>query len=166
MLLALALLVLSSCDGSAAGQPVTATEAERIKTELRGRSFRQFEPSIDSSPRKAVVLGFVDRVSLWAQYAEGDHAVHEWEIAANDYRIEQLGDTSEITIYFEDPRSVQTLPVSCDDCIQTEGVSISIRNVFDSDNLAFRLNDPTESLPSPFPVFQSWTRFTEDEVMH
>ena len=166
MLFPLALLVLSSCDGSAAGQPVTATEAERIKTELEGRSFRQFEPSIDSSPRKAVVLGFVDRVSLWAQYAEGDHAVHEWEIAANDCRIEQLGDTSEITIYFEDPRSVQTLPVSCDDCIQTEGVSISIRNVFDSDNLAFRLNDPTESLPSPFPVFQSWTRFTEDEVMH
>ena len=103
MLFPLALLVLSSCDGSAAGQPVTAIEAERIKTELESRSFRQFEPSIDASPRKAVVLDFADRITLWAQYAEGDHAVREWEITANDYRIEQLGDTSEITIYFRRP---------------------------------------------------------------
>lgn len=166
MLFPLALLVLSSCDGSAAGQPVTAIEAERIKTELRGRSFRQFEPSIDASPRKAVVLDFADRITLWAQYAEGDHAVREWEITANDYRIEKHGDTSRITIYFDAPRSVQTILVRCDDCIQLAGVSISIRNVFGSDNIAFRLSDPSETLPPPFPVFQSWTRFNEDEVMH
>ena len=146
--------------------PSPPSKPNESRPSYESRSFRQFEPSIDASPRKAVVLDFADRITLWAQYAEGDHAVREWEITANDYRIEQLGDTSEITIYFEDPRSVQTLPVSCDDCIQTEGVSISIRNVFDSDNLAFRLNDPTESLPSPFPVFQSWIRFTEDEVMN
>ena len=27
----------------------------------------------------------------------------------------------------------------------------------------FKLNDPDKRLPSPFPVFKSWTKFREDE---
>ena len=166
ILFTLSLTALASCDLTTPGQPVTSIEAERIKAELDGRSFRQFEPPKEASPRKSVLLDFYDGLTLWAQYAEGDRAVYEWEIAAADYRIEKRGDTSQITIYFEDPRFYQGFAVRCDDCIDASVVTISIRNVFDSDNLAFRLNDPTESLPSPFPVFQSWIRFTEDEVMN
>ena len=39
------------------------------------------------------------------------------------------------------------------------GVSVSVRNVFDPDRIAFRLNDPDGVLPLPFPVFARWTEF-------
>ena len=39
-------------------QPVSGEEEARIKDELHDRSFRQFEPSRDGSPRKGVILDF------------------------------------------------------------------------------------------------------------
>ena len=72
-------------------------------------------------------------------------------------------DGSEIKIYFIEPSSARILPNRCENCIETAGISISIRNVFDSEKITFKLNDPDNSLPSPFPVFQSWTKFREDE---
>ena len=91
--------------------------------------------------------------------------MNEWEMVSDDYRIERHGDSSEITIYLDQPRSMQTLPTKCDDCVPTAGVSISIRDVFDSAKISFKLNDPNGVLPPPFPVFRSWTRFIEDEIM-
>ena len=161
----LSLFALLSCGSETPAQPVTGEKEERIKAELKDRSFRQFEPSRDESPRKGVILDFVGPISVWAQYAEGDRAVNEWEIASDSYRIEQRGGSSEITIYLDQPRSMQTLPDRCDDCIPTAGLSISVRDVFDRDRISFKLNDPNGSLPSPFPVFGSWTRFSEDEYM-
>ena len=166
IILTLTLFVASSCGGTAPPQPVGGAEEGRIKSELEGRSFRQFEPSMDASPRRSVVLSFFGRVSLWAQYSEDSRAVDEWEIVADDYRIEKHGDSSEITIHLEGPRATQELPTKCDDCIQTSGVSISIRDVFDRGKISFKLNDPDGVLPSPFPVFGSWTRFSEDEIVH
>ena len=163
--LALTLSVASSCGPANPARPVSGEEEAQIKAELRDRSFRQFEPSRDASLRKAVILDFFGQISVWAQYAEGDQAVSEWEIASDDYRIERRGGTSQITIYLDQPRSMQTLPTRCDDCISTEDVSISIRDVFDSAKISFKLNDPNGVLPSPFPVFGSWTRFAEDEFM-
>ena len=84
---------------------------------------------------------------------------------SNDYRIEKHGGGSEMTIYLDQPRSIQTFPTRCDDCIPTAGVSISIRDVFDSAKISFKLNNPNGILPSPFPVLGSWTRFTEDEFV-
>lgn len=161
----LSLFALLSCGAETPAQPVTGEEEERIKAELEDRSFRQFEPSRDASPRKGVILDFSGTISVWAQYAEGDRAVNEWEIASDDYRIERRGGGSEITIYLDQPRSMQTLPDRCDDCIPTAGLSISVRDVFDRDRISFKLNDPNGSLPPPFPVFGSWTRFSEDEYM-
>ena len=146
--------------------PVDEAEEERIKAELDDRSFRQFEPSVDGNPRKGVVLSFFDKVSLWAQYAEGDQAVNEWEVFADDYRVERAGDSSEFTIYFREPTSVQEFPVKCTNCIPTSGFSISIRNVFDKEKIEFRLNDPENGFPRPVPVFESWTEFREDEIMY
>lgn len=169
ILLVLALLLAASCSRAAPLRPVGEDEEIRIKAELKDRSFRQFVPSRDASPRKGVMLEFSGRVSIWAQYAEGNQAVNEWEIVSGDYRIESRGDrdedTSEITVQFDQPKSTRGLPSRCEDCILTSGVSISIRNVFDPGRISFRINDPNGVLPSPFPVFESWTRFSEDEYM-
>ena len=142
---------------------LTAVAQAEIKATLNDRSFRQFSPHVDASPRKGVILGFFNGISLWAQYAEGNYAINEWEVHANDYRVEQATDDSEIKIHFIQPSSRRILPDRCENCIETAGISISIRDVFDSERIAFKLNDPDDSLPSPFPVFQSWTKFREDE---
>ena len=157
------LLLAFSCGKEDPVQPVSGTEEERIKTELQDRSFRQFEPSIDAGRRKAVILDFFDGITLWAQYAEKNRAVSEWEVSAGDYRIEQEG-TSVITIHLEEPVSRRQFPEECEDCIPTTRFSISIRNVYDPERISFKLNDPGNDLPSPFPVFKSWTRFQEDEI--
>lgn len=159
------LFIWSAC-GEGPFHPVSEGEEKKIKMALEDRSFRQFDPDdIDASPRKAVILDFFNGIELWAQYAEGDHAIDEWEIFTEDYRIEKAENGSEIKIYFVEPSSMRTLPDPCEDCIDTSGISISIRDVFDSEKISFKLNDPDERLPSPFPVFRSWTRFREDEYV-
>ena len=161
--LVFASLIWSSC-GEGPFYPVSETEAEEIKMALKDRSFRQFDPDdIDASPRKGVILDFFDGVELWAQYSEGEHAISEWKVFAEDYRVEKAENGSEIKIYFNEPRSMRILPDPCEDCIETSGISISIRAVFDSEKISFKLNDPNKRLPSPFPVFKSWTKFREDE---
>ncbi len=165
VLLAVSLLGSVFCSADGPPEPVGEAEAARIKAELADRSFRQFEPHVDGDPRKGVLLDFFGGVTLWAQFAERNHAVSEWEITAGDYRIERTRDDgSKITIHFIDPRTSQQFPEACEGCIETAGVSISIRNVFDAGRIAFRLNDPEGRLPSPFPVFTSWTAFREDEI--
>lgn len=142
-------------------QPVSSEEEERVKVELRDRSFRQFEPDRDANKRKGVIIDFFDGIELWAQYAEGESALSEWSITAKDYRIEKAG--SEHRIYFEAPRSEQILPTECHNCIETSGISISVRDLFDSEKIRFKLNIDKDSFPRPFPVFESWTEFEEDE---
>ena len=169
MMLASALVLASCGDDPVQPIPIGAEEAQvlAVRADLQDRSFRQFDPSVDASPRKGVVLDFFEGVSLWAQYAEDDRAVSEWQISAADYRLEKAGDAkfqeAEFVIRFEDPESSQLFPEECTDCIPTEGFSISVRNVFDSDRISFKLNDEEGGLPPPFPVFGSWTRFREDE---
>ena len=153
-------LILSACADNPL-QPVSSEEGQRIKAELNDRSFRQFDPSKDADKRKGVILDFFNGVSLWAQYAEGPYALDEWEISAEDYRVEKAG--SEYRIYFQTPRSRQILPTQCDNCIETTGISISIQNLFDSEKIRFRLNINNDNFPRPFPIFESWTKFNEDE---
>ena len=171
VVLTAALLLAASCgddDPVQPVQPVSVEEEGQIKAGLQDRSFRQFDPSLDASPRKGVVLDFFGGVSLWAQYAEDEHAVNEWQISAADYRLEKAGEAkfqeAEFVIRFENPESNQLFPEECTGCIPTDGFSISVRNVFDSDRIAFKLNDDGSHLPPPFPVFGSWTRFREDEI--
>ena len=158
-LFAFTCLTLFSCMNPL--QPVSSEEEQLVKAELENRSFRQFDPSRDANKRKAVVLDFFDGISLWAQYSEGSTALSEWEILADDYRVEKSG--SEYRIYFDAPRSVQILPTQCNNCIETSGISISIRNLFDSEKIRFKLNIDNDNFPRPFPIFESWTKFKEDE---
>lgn len=152
-------LILFSCANPLL--PVGSDEEELVKAGLEDRSFRQFDPSKDANKRNGVILDFFSGVSLWAQYAEGNTALSEWEILSDDYRIEKSD--SEYRIYFEAPRSTQILPTQCDNCIETSGISISIRNLFDSEKIQFKLNIDNDNFPRPFPIFESWTVFKEDE---
>ena len=158
-ILAFICLIIFSCANPLL--PVDNDEEQLVKSELKGRSFRQFDPFRDANKRKAVILDFFSGVGLWAQYAEGNTALSEWEILADDYSVEKSG--SEYRIYFDTPRSVQILPTQCDNCIGTSGVSISIRNLFDSEKIRFKLNIDNDDFPRPFPIFESWTKFNEDE---
>lgn len=147
-----------------AADPRPASDlAERVVATLANRSFREFDPSRDADKRKGVILNFFDGIELWAQYSEGRYALAEWQINADSYSVEGREDGSEITLYFNDPRGVQILPEGCETCVDTHGVSVSVMNVFDSERIALKVNDPYGVLRSPFPVFNSWTRFSEDE---
>ena len=163
LLLALALTIaLAGCANvGVEGPPL---DHEEVVAALKGRSFRQFVPFIDASPRKAVILDFHEGIQLWAQYSKDSRAVNEWEIVADDYRVEGERGGSEVDIYFNGPGSSQQFPTKCEDCIPTSGLSISIRNIFDGEKISFKLNDPENNLPAPFPVFESWTKFREDEI--
>lgn len=158
-ILAVICLIFSSCTTPL--QTVSNEEEQKIKAELDDRSFRQFDPSKDANKRKAVILDFFNGISLWAQYAEGQTALSEWEISADDYRVEKAG--SEYRIYFEAPRSAQILPTQCENCIETMGISISVQHPFDSEKIRFKLNIDNNDFPRPFPIFESWTKFNEDE---
>ena len=155
-------LMISSCANPLA--PVSREEEKRIKAELENRSFRQFDPSVDANKRKGVILDFFNGIELWAQYAEGQTALSEWSITAQNYRIEK--GSSEYRIYFEKPRSEQILPTQCHNCIETSGISISVRDLFDSEKIRFKLNISNDNFPRPFPIFESWTEFKEDEYFN
>ena len=157
-----ALSIMLSC-GSSAREPVSGPEEERIKSELSGRSFREFEPSRDASPRKGVILDFFNGIRLWAQYAEDGYAKYEWAIYSTDYRIESRGGGSEFEVLFVNPKSMHAIPTECENCIETSGLSISIRDISDSERISFKVNDPEGGLPLPFPVFGGWSKFEEDE---
>ena len=163
IVLALAFLLAISCNGYGASEPVEESQKQEIKAALDDRSFRQFDPSKDGDPRRSVILDFSSGLKVWAQYSEGNFALKEWEIASDDYRIESRGGPSEVTLYFIDPRSSQGIPTECENCIENTGVSLSIRNALEDDNISFKLNDPEGVLPLPFPVFTNWTTFEEDE---
>ena len=159
----LLLIACAACAELATSEPLTASEVDAVKAELADRSFRQFEPDVDGDPRKGVILDFFGPLSLWAQYAEGGRALNEWEIVADDYRVERAVYGQMVTLYPVAPRTLQQFPTECGGCIDVTSVSVSVRNVFDSDRIAFRLNDPDGVLPLPFPVFAQWTEFREDE---
>lgn len=160
------LFMASSCTQATPLLPASEGDRLEIMTTLEDRSFRKFDPSVDADRRKGVILDFSEPVSIWAQHAIGEYAVDEWEIVAHDYRIRRSSDFSEVVIHLEDAASRRLLPEECTDCIPTAGVSISIKDIFRRESTRFRINDPHNALPSPFPLFETWTEFPEDEYLH
>ena len=129
--------------------------AEQVAGTLRERSFRQFVPSRDASPRRAVIVSFFSGVSVWAQYAEDGHALHEWEVVADEFQVIAGSSDSEFAIRLVEPFTKQILPAKCNDCIDASGLSVSVRNVFDPDLIAFRLNGPEGGLPPAVPCVRA-----------
>ena len=109
LLLALALTIaLAGCANvGVEGPPL---DHEEVVAALKGRSFRQFVPSIDASPRKAVILDFHEGIQLWAQYSKDSRAVNEWEIVADDYRVEGERGGSEVDYLLQRPGVVAAIP--------------------------------------------------------
>ena len=94
-MLAFICLILFSCANPLL--PVDSDEEQLVKAELEDRSFRQFDPSKDAKKRKGVIVDFFDGARLWAQYAEGNTALSEWDdysVEKSEYRISrQFGPT-------------------------------------------------------------------------
>lgn len=134
--------MLAACTVAQEPGPIVA---EEIVSELEGRSFRQFDPSVDGSPRRAVVLDFSNGMRLWAQYAEEGTAVHEWEIYSEDVSVETSGGV--VTLAMVAPGSRQEFPSKCENCIPTDGVSVSVRDVLRREEMTFKLHDPHGVLP-------------------
>lgn len=162
----LILLLFNSCKN-----PLTLVLGDEridVLSQLQDRSFRQFVPSKDAHKRKAVIIDFSNhkdsKMQLWGQYAEGGVAFNEWEISDDEVFVYKNDTYYELS--FITPVTHQILPEKCDDCIITDGVSISIRNLYDDERIEFRINDENNVLPPPFPVFSSWTRFNEDERVY
>ena len=99
------------CDMSTVSPEETALDQRSVKSGLAGRSFRQFHPSKDADFRKGVVLDFTGPVVQWAQYAEEGHAVSEWEIRPDGYRVSGGSDGSEVVIHLEPPISRRGFPL-------------------------------------------------------
>lgn len=84
------LLAFAACSGSGdALTPLDEGQAERIIIEVRGRSFRQIDPSKDGNPRKGVIIDFFgeNRIGLGAQFADVGRAIQEWEIVSEDFEL-------------------------------------------------------------------------------
>lgn len=92
--------------------------------------------------------------------------MHEWRITADDYTVEISRNRSEATLYPIKPRTRQQFPTQCSNCIDTTEVSVSVKNLTKPDRIEFRVNDPKDVLPSPFPVFTKWTKFREPQLMN
>lgn len=168
LLLLCGLLAYTACDDSGPTEPVLPAierEAQRVKSELANRSFRRFHPSRDAPERKAVIIDFFASenqvIGLWAQYGLNDAALAEWEVSAGDYSVEKSG--SEYTLVPIDPSSSRSLPAPCENCIPVSGLSISVRNLFNGGNIQFKLNNAGNRLPLPFPIFDEWSTWSEDE---
>ena len=61
ILLVFTLSVLASCD-NIPFELISESEEDEIKAVLNDRSFRQFDPDVDASPRKGVILDFFNGV--------------------------------------------------------------------------------------------------------
>ena len=75
-----------------------------VKEELGGPFFPSIPTSKDGNPRKAVILDFSSVLSLWAQYAQDDHAFNEWGTRAESYSIDGEPGDATCTIFFDKPK--------------------------------------------------------------
>ncbi len=149
-------------------EPTSAENADRIKLLMNNRSFRQFSPGVDASPRKGVVISFFSRedskLSLWAQFAEGNVAISEWEIKATAYEVLKNRDSEIYKFKFKGITTEQMLPNKCADCIPVDTISLLVQNPSDAEQIRFRI-ETNADLPSPYPIFTSWTKFSEDLIL-
>lgn len=149
-------------------EPIGIENADKIKLLMNNRSFRQFSPGVDASPRKGVVISFFSRedskLSLWAQFAEGNVAVSEWEIKATDYEVSKDRDSEVYKFEFKGITTERILPDKCVDCIAVDTISLLVQNPFDAEQMLFRI-ETNADLPSPYPIFTSWTKFSEDLIL-
>lgn len=158
---------LSSCDNPLkpelfSWQLVSPQDASRVKAHLDGRVFRQSDPSQNAETRKSIVVDFTDGLSLRAQYTEGGNTVDDWSVRQDFYWLEKAHGEPVYRFDWRNPIVRRLLPKECEDCIDTSGLTVLVRDYFKKDEILFALWDSAGQVPSPLPVFESWTRFVED----
>lgn len=158
---------LSSCDNPLewelfSWQLVSPGDAARITAHLDGRVFRQSDPSRNAETRKTIVIDFNDGLSLRAQSTQGGNTVDDWRVWQDFYWMEKAHGEPVYRFEWLNPTVKRLLPEECDDCIDTSGLTVLVRDYFKKDEILFALWDSLGTVPSPLPVFESWTRFVED----
>jgi len=157
---------LSSCDNPLdfdfSWQLVSPEDAARVTSHLSGRVFRQSDPSRNAETRRSIVIDFNDGLSLRAQYTEGGTTVDDWRVWQDFYWMEKAHGEPVYRFDWRNPNVQRTLPKECEDCIDTSGLIVLVRDYFKKDEILFALWDSAGHMPSPFPVFEDWTRFVED----
>ena len=141
---------------------VSVHDASQVKGHLAERVFRQWDPSRGADRSKAIVLDFTKGLKVGAQYSEAGGVVDEWEVYQDGYWIEKAFDQPVYRFEVRQPTVHRRLPEECMNCIDTQGLIVLVRDFGDADEIQFALVDSVGHLPSPFPVFESWTRFVED----
>lgn len=159
---------LSSCDNPLepelfSWQLVKPQDAARISAHLDGRVFRQFDPSRNAETRKSIVIDFNGGLSLRAQATQGGNTVEDWRVWDSFYWMEKAHGEPVYRFDWRGPNVERLLPEKCEDCIDTTGLVILVRDYFKKDEILFALWDSAGHVPSPLPVFENWTRFVEDE---
>ena len=149
---------------------VSLQDAAQLTAHLEGRVFWQFDGSKDAEHRKGIELDFHEGLSMRALYSRNGDLVDDWRVFDRYYWIEKAHGQPIYRFDFRGARTVRrTLPRECEgeDCIDTSGLIIMVRDYGKKDEIQFSLADSLAGaegqLPSPFPVFRSWTRFVEDD---
>ncbi|MDE2762251.1 MAG: hypothetical protein OXQ94_00265 [Gemmatimonadota bacterium] len=142
---------------------VSLTDAAHVTAHMEGRVFWEFDGSRDAEHRKGIELDFYDGLSLRALYYRNGDLVDDWKVFHDYYWIEKAHGLPIYRFDFRNPTVQRTLPRECEDCIDTSGLIILVRDYGKKDEIQFSLVDSAGHLPSPFPVFRSWTRFVEDD---
>ncbi len=143
--------------------PLSDAEQQEVWKSLKGRSFRQFGPTLDSDPRKGVIIEFGSgadlSVKVWAQHASGGRAEHEWEIRSSEI---ELSKAAEAGIYKISMAELAAKSILGDDEIEAEDFEFQVHVRKGRGETMFRFNSDTE-LPLPFPLFEDWTKFREPQ---
>jgi len=170
-ILALAALLLpvslSSCDNPLnldlfSWQLVSPQDAARIRAYLDGRVFRQSDPSRNAETRKSIVIDFNHGLTMRGQYIKGGNIIDDWSVRQDVYWMEKAHGEPVYRFEWRSPTVRRLLPEECEDCIDTSGLTILVRDYHKRDGILFALWDSAGLVPSPLPVFDGWTRFAED----
>ena len=158
---------LSSCDSPLdpdvfSWQLVSPQDAAHIKSHLSGRVFRQSDPSRNAETRSSIVIDFNDGLSLRAQYAEGGNIVDDWRVWDDFYWLEKAHGEPVYRFDWLNANVERTIPEEREDRIDPSGLVVLVRDYHKKDGILFALWDSAGRMPSPFPVFDNWTRFVED----
>ncbi len=170
--LLLATISVSACKNPVAWEDyvwrfVSLQDAAQVTAHMESRVFWQFDGARDAEHRKGIELDFHSGLALRALYYRNGDLVDDWKVFHEYYWIEKAHGQPIYRFDFRNPTVQRTLPRECEDCIDTAGLIILVRDYGRKDKIQFSLADSLADrdgrLPSPFPVFRSWTRFVEDD---
>lgn len=142
---------------------VDPTEAAHVTSHLKSRVFWQRDGPRDAEHLKRIVLDFRDGLSVEARYSVGGEVVDEWKVFQDYYWIEKAHGHPIHRFDFTRPTVERLVPEGGGDPIDPDGLMVLVRDYGRQAHIQFAVLDSAGVLPAPLPVFDSWTRFVEDD---